>query len=53
MREPECCQCVPGRDEVAGVCSKLASIPNAIKILPSIIIVTLHVYSILQNVKPT
>ena len=24
MSPPECCQCVPGRDEDAGVCSKLA-----------------------------
>ena len=22
MREPECCQCEPGRTEVNGVCSK-------------------------------
>ena len=39
MSPPECCQCVPGRDEVAGVCSKLASIPNTIKILPSIVMI--------------
>ena len=32
MREPDCCECVlPGQDEVTGVCSKLASIPNVIK----------------------